>query len=141
MSLISAKKVSRLGYKPSLIKAIVRAQIDILSAKIQRAEKKWGINMIIHVLPEIFDIPGLSKENAQKLIYSQIIIKCRDAGYKVKLRLNAIPENADTEEKKKPRNILAVIWVSDLSEAELQTMDQVIEDAINMHITPSATSE
>jgi hypothetical protein len=55
--------------------------------------------------------------------------------------LNAIPENADTEEKKKPRNILAVIWVSDLSEAELQTMDQVIEHAINMHITPSATSE
>lgn len=139
MSLISAKKVSRLGYKPSLIKAVVRAQIDILNAKIQRSEKKWGKNMIIHVLPEVFDIPGLSKENAQKLIYSQIIITCKDAGYRVRLSLNAVPKFADTEEKKKPRNILAVIWESDLSDEELKTMDQIIEDAINMRIASKPT--
>jgi hypothetical protein len=134
MSLISAKKVSRLGYKPSLIKAVVRAQVDILNAKIQRSEKKWGKNMIAHVLPEVFDIPGLSKENAQKLIYSQIIIKCKDAGYKVRLSLNAVPKFADTDEKKKPRNMLFVIWVSELSDDELTTMNQIIEDAINMNL-------
>ena len=131
MALIPAKKVSKLGYKPSLIKSFVRAQIDILNAKIQRSEKKWGKNMIIHVLPEFFDIPGLSKENAQKLIYSQIIIKCKSAGYRVRLSLNIIPKPQDvSDEKKKPKNILAVIWDSDLSNEELQTMDQIIEDAV-----------
>ena len=90
--------------------------------------------MIAHVLPEVFDIPGLSKENAQKLIYSQIIIKCKDAGYKVRLSLNAVPKFADTDEKKKPRNMLFVIWVSELSEDELTTMNQIIEDAINMNL-------
>jgi len=131
MALIPAKKVSKLGYKPSLIKAFVRAQIDILNAKIQRSEKKWGKNMIAHVLPEFFNIPGLSKENAQKLIYSQIIIKCKAAGYKVRLRLNILPKSDNLpDEKKKPRNILAVIWDSDLSDEELNTMDQIIEDAL-----------
>jgi hypothetical protein len=130
MALIPAKKVCKLGYKPSLIKAFVRAQTDILNAKIQRSEKKWGKNMVIHVLPEFFNIPGLSKENAQKLIYSQIIIKCKSAGYRVRLNLGVLPKSPNIpDEKKKPRNILAVIWDSDLSEEELNTMDQIIEEA------------
>lgn len=141
MSLISAKKVSRLGYKPSLIKAFVRNQIDILNAKIQRSEKKWGKNMIVHVLPEFFDIPGLSKENAQKLIYSQIIVKCKSAGYRVRLSLNIIPKSANlSEEKRKPRNILAVIWDSDLSNEELKIMDQIIGDAINEPLSYNKTT-
>jgi hypothetical protein len=97
----------------------------LIDVKLKKFEKTWGKNVLCHVLPSDFNIPGLSKEKAQKLIYSQIITRCENAGYKVKLRLDV----------KKNKNVIALIWESEISEKELDTMDNIINRAINFSIS------
>ena len=132
MALITAERMSKKGFKPMQINSIVKNQIMIIDTKLRKADKSWGKNVLTHVLPSDFDIPGLSKEKSQKLIYSQIITKCEDAGYKVRIAFN----------KNKNKNVLALVWESEISEEDMNTMDSVIERAVNMKINSvSATAE
>lgn len=124
MALVTAEKMSKRGFKPVVVNSIVRNQIMLIDAKLRKAEKSWGKNVLIHVLPSDFDIPGLTKEKSQKLIYSQIITKCEDAGYKVRITFN----------EKKNKTVLALVWESEISEEVLTTMDSIIERAVNMKL-------
>jgi hypothetical protein len=125
MSLVPAQKMSKCGYKPGMINSIVKNQIMLIDVNLKKYDKTWGKNVLCHVLPSDFNIPGLPKDKAQKLIYSQIITRCENAGYKVKLRLGV----------KKNKNVIALIWESEISEKELDTMDNIINRAINLSIS------
>jgi hypothetical protein len=124
MSLILASNIRKRGYRPSLVNSIVRNQINLIDSKLKHIDKKWGINIVKHALPTDFDIPGLNNERAKKLIYTQIITKCESAGYSVKLVVD----------NKKNKAAVVLIWESEVSREESETMDRIYERALNLNL-------
>ena len=119
MSIVPASRMRKLGYRPSLVNSIIKNQIALINNKLQKFDKTWGRNVLVHVIPTHFNIPGLTQERAQKLIYSQIISRLTSAGYEVKLRFN----------EKKKKTVIAVIWESAMTEEEVKMMDEIISNA------------
>ena len=131
MSVVSAQKMSRVGYRPSIVNAIIKNQIALINAKLNKFEKIWGMNVLMHQLPSEFDIPGLPKDRAQMMIYSKIIVACENAGYVVKLKIH----------DKKNKTIIALKWESSISSEELETMENILERAMNFAPTKKVDAE
>jgi hypothetical protein len=117
--MISAKKMSAVGYKPSQVNLIVKEQLMVINNKIRAKDKTWGINSIVHSLPVDFGLPGLSKADAQTLIYSRILAEALKAGYKTEIDINA----------RKNRTSLAIYWESDITEKAKEAMIGLIAKA------------
>lgn len=116
---VKAEALGRTAAKGREIGEIVREQLRIIDDRLVRHEKTWGLNILQYDLPVAFSFPGLSKSNAQRLIYSGVIRSLAERGFEVKIILEQEPE----------KSTLAVMWVADIDAAELDAMNAVIKKA------------
>lgn len=93
---------------------IVRDQLQIIDNKILNANRAWGWNVAELELPTMFQIPGLSKAEAQRIVYCAILLSLEKRGFMTRILL---------EENK---TIVYIAWSSAMADVEV--------DAINNYI-------
>lgn len=116
---VHAEALGRTGSKGREIGDTVREQLRIIDERLTRHDKTWGRNVVLYDLPVAFTFPGLSKANAQRLIYSGVIRSLEERGFEVRIVLEPEPE----------RSTLAVMWVTDVDKAEIEAMSAVVKKA------------
>jgi hypothetical protein len=78
---LQAKTLCAAGASAHLIRDLVRDQRVVIDAKLSSAPKKWGRNVIAHDLPMTFSIPGLERKDAQRLVYSALVLDLDERGF------------------------------------------------------------
>ena len=78
---IQAKTLCAAGASAHLIRELVRDQRGVIDSKLAAAPKKWGRNVVAHDLPMTFSIPGLGRLDAQRLVYSALVLDLDERGF------------------------------------------------------------
>jgi hypothetical protein len=78
---IQAKTLCAAGASAHLIRELVRDQRVVIDSKLAAAPKKWGRNVVAHDLPMTFSIPGLGRLDAQRLVYSALVLDLDERGF------------------------------------------------------------
>ena len=78
---LQAKTLCAAGASAHLIRDLVRDQRVVIDAKLSAAPKKWGRNVVAHDLPMTFNIPGLERKDAQRLVYSALVLDLDARGF------------------------------------------------------------
>ena len=78
---LQAKTLCAAGASAHLIRDLVRDQRVVIDAKLSSAPKKWGRNVVAHDLPMTFSIPGLERKDAQRLVYSALVLDLDERGF------------------------------------------------------------
>ena len=117
---VTAKQLSKSGARGKEMDSIIREQLHIIDDRLLHAERTWGRNVVNHDLPTNLALPGLNKQDAQRIVYSAIVRSLTKRGFEVALLL---------EETK---SAIYIIWVTDLDTDEIQAMNQLIR---NVRIT------
>jgi hypothetical protein len=92
--------------------SIIKEQLLIIDDKLLKKDKSWGTNMVIHELPILF--AGLDKKNAQRVVYSNIILSLEKRGFDVKILLE------DT------RTVIYIKWETNFSDSDINKMNNLI---------------
>lgn len=112
---VRAQQLSRSGARGKDLDIVVREQLQIIDDKLLRADRKWGRNVVAHNLPLAPALPGLSRADAQRVIYSAILRSLEKRGFEVKIVLEPA------------RTTVYVAWVADLEAQELTAMNSLID--------------
>ena len=115
---LTADKLTRSTSSGRNLTAIVNEQIAIINEKIIKHDKSWGRNVIIHDLPTNISLPGITKQEAQLLLYSSIIRNLLNRKFDVKIRL----EDQFTS--------IYVAWTIEFHQSELETMRDLIKSSM-----------
>lgn len=113
---VTAKQLSKSGARGKDLDAIVREQLQIVDDKLLRADRTWGRNVVAHELPMLVALPGLDKQNAQRIVYSAVIRSIDKRGFETRIML----ENEKTT--------LYIAWVTDLEAGEVAAMNELIRE-------------
>ena len=113
---VTAKQLSKSGARGKDLDAIVREQLQIIDDKLLRADRTWGRNVVAHELPTLVALPGLDKQNAQRIVYSAVIRSIDKRGFETRLLL---------EDEK---TTLYIAWVTDLEAGEVAAMNDLIRE-------------
>lgn len=111
---VSAQELSVSGACGQNLDQLVSEQITILDTKLLRSERRWGRNVLIHVLPQFPVIPGMTKADAQRVVYSSVIRSLESRGFETRISL---------EDR---QNVLYVAWDTLLGEREIEAMNTII---------------
>ena len=109
---VTAEKLSKTGARGKDLQVIIKEHLRIIDDKLCRAEKSWGKNIVTYDLPTLFGIPGLTKTDAQLIIYSAILRSLRDRGFELGLNLE--------------KSILYIVWMTDLNHEEMTAMKKLV---------------
>jgi hypothetical protein len=113
---ITADKLSATGSRGRELDAVVRDVLVRIDDALVRADRVWGRNVVTHELESNYNIPGLGKKAAQRVIYSTVVRSLRERGFTVRLVLE--PD----------RSRLLIEWVTDLSDKEIDAMNRLIRE-------------
>jgi len=113
---VTASSLSKSGARGKELSGVIRNQLDVIYGKCKRHERTWGKNIVSHELPCNFVMPGLSKKDAQRIVYSAIIRDLEQNEFEVGLVLGDKPE----------KSTIYVSWVTDLKTNEIDVMNRVI---------------
>ena len=111
---ITAQHLSKSGAKGKVLDSIIREQLAIIDEKLIRADRTWGRNVVTHNLPTCISLPGLEKQDAQRILYSTIIRSLDKRGFDTRINL--------TDEL----TVLYIAWTTDLAGEEIEAMNTVI---------------
>jgi hypothetical protein len=111
---VTAKALSKSGARGKEIDAVVREQIQMIDDRLQRAPRTWGRNVVACDLGTTFNLPGLDKKNAQRIVYSAILRSLDKRGFETKLLLET------------DQTVLYVAWMTDLDVEEVAAMNALI---------------
>ena len=113
---VTAKQLSQSGVRRKDIDTLVREQLQIIDDRLLRAERSWGRNVTPIELPSNFAIPGLRRQDGQRLVYSTIIRSLANRGFDVGIQME------------KDRTTLYVAWDSNLNQEEIDALNKLISD-------------
>jgi len=111
---VTAKSLSKTSARGDLIDSLVREHIGIIDTKLLRHERVWGRNCVQYDLPSNIPIPGLSKPDAQRILYSALIRAYEKRNFEVGL---AILDEGSR---------LYIAWMTDLDAVEVEAMNALI---------------
>jgi len=112
---VTAEQMSKSGAKSKDIERVVKEQLAMIDDKLQQTERSWGQNWKTYELPQTFQIMGLEKKDAQRIIYSMIVTEMERRGFQVKLILE-------------PDITLIVLgWITELNVAEVDAMNETLK--------------
>jgi hypothetical protein len=115
---VTAQQLSKSGARGKELDGIINEQLHVIDAALQRAERTWGRNVVPVSLPTSFSsMLGLSKKDAQRIVYSSILKNLESRGFEVRLLMEMEPE----------RTTLYMAWMTDLDKAELEAMTALIK--------------
>lgn len=117
---VTASSLSKSGARGKELSGVIRNQLDIIYEKCRRHERTWGKNVVAHDLPCNFVMPGLSKKDAQRIVYSAIIRDLEEREFEVGLVLGNNPE----------RTTIYISWVTDLKTDEIEAMNKIIRSHV-----------
>lgn len=115
---ITARQLSKSGTKGPAISKLIQDQLQVIDAQLQKSPRTWGRNCCRVDLPTTFHLPGLTKDQAQRIIYVSIIQSLEERGFTLKLKLS----EKDTH--------LYIEWVSEISPEEVDSMNAVLKRVI-----------
>jgi hypothetical protein len=113
---VTAAQLSKSGAKGKDLDGAIREQIQIIDDKLLKADKTWGRNVLTCSLPVDFSILGLTKKDAQRIMYSSILRNLDKRGFETRIILE---DHATT---------LFIAWKTDLDTAEIEAMNSVIRN-------------
>lgn len=82
------------------IERIILDQLHAIDGSLRRHEVKWGLNIVEHIIINNFELPGLSRPDAETIIYTKIIKSIEERGFTVKFIL------------KEGKTILYISWIA-----------------------------
>lgn len=113
---VTAKQLSQSGVRRKDIDTIVREQLQIIDDRLLRSERSWGRNVATVEVPSNFNIPGLKRQDGQRLVYSTIIRSLAGRGFDVGIQMD------------KDRTTLYIAWDASLNQEEIDAMNKLISD-------------
>jgi hypothetical protein len=111
---VTAAQLAKSGARGKDLDNVVHEQLQIIDNVLLRTPRSWGRNVVPHDLPTVFNIPGLNKKDAQRIVYSSILKSLDRRGYETKILL----------EPDKTRIFIA--WMTDLDVDEVEAMNALI---------------
>jgi hypothetical protein len=111
---VSAKKLSKTGASVKAIDAVAREQTQIIDDKLMRHERTWGRNVVRHDLPMSINMPGLTKKDAQLMLYSHLIRAYERQGFEVAIVIQ------------KDSASIYLAWATELSAEETAAMNALV---------------
>ena len=112
---ITAKQLSRSGARGKDLDALIQEQLQIIDNKLLRADRTWGRNVVAHDLPTVLSLPGLEKKDAQRIVYTAILLAASTRrGFETALLLE--PESST----------VYAAWMTDLDVEEVEAMNALI---------------
>ncbi len=112
---ITAEQLSKSGARGKELDNIVREQLQLIDAALQRADRMWGRNVVVIDLPTNFSgLIGLHKKDAQRIIYCATIKSLKERGFEVAILLE--PE----------KTTIYIAWMTDLDKSEVSAMTALI---------------
>lgn len=91
----------------------VKTELDAIEFKITNAHANKRSD-IIHELPVNFDIPGMTRKDAQLVIYTDIIEHLIERKWKVQIKIES------------EKTILRISWVSALNEKDTKRRKELL---------------
>jgi len=113
---VTAKQLSQSGVRRKDIDTIIREQLQIIDDRLLRSERSWGRNVAAVEVPSNFNIPGLKRQDGQRLVYSTLIRSLANRGFDVGIQMD------------KDRTTLYVAWEASLNQEEIDAMNKLIGD-------------
>lgn len=116
---VTAEQLSKTGARGKDIDSIVKDRLQVIDRELVNHTTTWGVNLYQHALPTTFNIPGLNKANAQRLVYSSILkdLIGRFGSKYVRLEISDKPE----------KTTLYIAWVTDVDKNEIDAMTSLIK--------------
>jgi len=111
---VTAKQLSKSGARGKELDIVVREHLQILDDKLLKVERRWGRNVVTYDLPIILPLPGLSRDDAQRIVYSSIMRNLDKRGFETRILLDT------------GRTTIYIAWNADLDEAEVEAMNYLI---------------
>lgn len=118
---VTAKQLSQTAARGKDIQNIIRDQIQLIDKKLLETPKVWGRNVVPCDLPTTIAIPGLNKQDAQKIVYSSIVRSLESRGFEVRLLLT------EAKEREPAISRIYIAWVTDLDVAEVEAMNALVK--------------
>jgi hypothetical protein len=113
---VTVKQISELTLKNKDIELIIKEQLQIIDDKLLHANRSMGKNYVIHTLPyNLPHIPGVTKPDLQRIVYSTILISLEKRGFHTKIIL----ENSSS--------MLYISWISELDDNSVAVMNSIIK--------------
>ncbi len=81
-------QLSKSGSWRGAVASAVRDQLRIIDEKCRTSDRVWGRNIVTYQLPTTFMFPGLTKENAQRLVYASLLKALSERFNEVKIVLD-----------------------------------------------------
>lgn len=100
------------------MEAVARELLAMVDTKIREADRKFGLNIVTVDIASEFNIPGLSKQDQQRFVYSSLIKSLKDRGFAARANLT---ESGTT---------LFVRFVIEFNQAEIDAMNKIVGDAM-----------
>lgn len=111
---LRADQLKKLGGSRAALDAIVREQLAMIDSRIQNSDRVFGRNVVHIDLGTSFSIPGLSKMDEQRFVYSSIISSLIKRGFEVRIVLE------------EDNTTLLVIYTIEFGQADVDQMNKVI---------------
>lgn len=116
---ITVKQINDLCIKNKDIDTIVKEQLEIIDEKLLHCNQSFGNNYIIHHLPtNIIGIPGIDKQDTQRIVYSSIICSLEKRNFIVKIILEELSST------------IYISWKSKLNDEHIITMNNIIKERL-----------
>ena len=81
------------------------------------ADRIYGRNVVTYELPVTMPFSGISKKDAQTIVYAAIIQNLKKRGFEARISLTS------------DKTVLYIIWVATISQTELDAMTSIIRNA------------
>lgn len=111
MPLTPAETIRKRTMNSPEIKSLVVEIIDAIDANIQ--EHRNTTNKIDHELPREIFIPGLTKQNAQRIVYYKVAKEILEKGYTLELTMGV-------------KVIFHISWVADMDDADAEKINEFL---------------
>ncbi len=111
---VTAEQVRHSIGMNGIMQGLVKDHLLRIDAIIEAHDRVLGINCVPYDLPVVLEIPGMSTEDWQLILFSSLMKSLLDRGFTVKIRLA------------KESNVLYIAWVAEITEEELRAMRSII---------------
>ena len=116
---VTVNQINELSLKNKDVDTMIKEQLQIIDDKLLNCDKYIGNNFIIHSLPTTMpSIVGIERQDAQRIVYSNIICSLEKRGFTVKLSLTDVAA------------VLYVSWKSELNANSVKAMNAIIKNNI-----------
>jgi hypothetical protein len=115
---VTVKQINELCLRNKDLETIIKEQLQIIDDKLLHSDRSIGNNCITHSLPTTMpSVVGVDRQDAQRIVYSNIIYSLEKRGFTVKITLN------------NSSSILYVSWKSEIDKQSVETMNSIIRNS------------